>query len=581
MTGQDPQILVDRGSAPDGSALALMRIPFAFVQDRLLDTRSFISEANDRGYQVTLDDLRALHNHRLLLPLYRVSDTPVTGRAIDLPEIAASNPRGWAMAAAHSGKLRDCADEGYSAAWPYEAPRPPVSPGDERWWNGFLYSQWQLPELQHALNDYRALQWGWRWSADTRLADRDRRRTLALVALSTRYLPGVTGVIRSAGGEAHDDAWRFAHQVGVRELLNLSGFDPAQLKPQAETLLLQAGSRDPMIKWWPLIRQTGDRGWSKLRGAPLDCVWQRIAAEVMLRAHEELAESGDLDPLPDLTAVRFHSALHDRVTPRHDDAESLERALATLGLSPHPRVLLLVEGDTEMVHITQLLDQLGLNRPDQVRLQNCRGSDVNPQLITRYAVAPRLGPRRGGAQTVDVPPTALVVAMDPENRWRTEELRRIEKRRLMEAIRQEVQHQGGTISESDLQHLIHIFVWGQDSYELANFTDDELVSAVTRLAREQARGAADDRGWDETLRLAIAEARAQHRDIQAAIGPLRIREDKVRLAHILWPSLADKYQEELAVADVRTPVLQLMEDVRRLVNQLPTTSYVLQDSRDE
>jgi hypothetical protein len=269
------------------------------------------------------------------------------------------------------------------------------------------------------------------------------------------------------------------------------------------------------------------------------------------------------------------------VTPRHDDAESLERALAALGLSPHPRVLFLVEGETEMVHITQLLGELGLNRPDLVRLQNCRGSEINPQLITRYAIAPRLGPRRGGAQNVDVPPTALVIAMDPENRWRTEELRQSEKRRLMAAIRQEVQHQGGTISEADLEHLIHIFVWGQDSYELANFTDDELAAAVTRLAREQGRGVGEDPGWDETLRRALSEARVQHRDIQTAIGPLRIREDKVRLAHILLPSLADKYQQELAGGEVRTPVLQIIEVVRRLVNQLPTTSYVLRDDRDE
>jgi hypothetical protein len=98
----------------------------------------------------------------------------------------------------------------------------------------------------------------------------------------------------------------------------------------------------------------------------------------LLRAHEELAEAGVVAPLPDLIGKNWWTgwtALHDRVDSQRSGGKSLERALGAFGLSPHPKVLLLVEGDTEMLHLPRLLDLFGLNRPHLVRVQNCRSSN--------------------------------------------------------------------------------------------------------------------------------------------------------------------------------------------------------------
>jgi hypothetical protein len=58
-------------------ALALVCMPFTFTQDELLSTDNFLKAAKARGYELSLDDLQEFHSNRLLLPLYRVSDTPV------------------------------------------------------------------------------------------------------------------------------------------------------------------------------------------------------------------------------------------------------------------------------------------------------------------------------------------------------------------------------------------------------------------------------------------------------------------------------------------------------------------------
>src|SRR6266545_6804782 len=81
--GSQPANQTPQGNAATG-ALVLISMPFTFTQDELLNTDGFIRAAKARGFELTLEDLQALHNNRLLLPLYRVSDTPVIGRRIDV-----------------------------------------------------------------------------------------------------------------------------------------------------------------------------------------------------------------------------------------------------------------------------------------------------------------------------------------------------------------------------------------------------------------------------------------------------------------------------------------------------------------
>jgi hypothetical protein len=549
---------------PLGSSLALTSIPFIFTQDGLLGAGDFIKSAKERGYDLSLAGLQILHNHRLLLPLYRVSDTPVAGRRISVAPYGGSNVLGWTMQAAEDGRLRDCEAEGYSVAWPYEIPED-VDP--RAWWNGFVYSSWQLLEVPDVLNEYEWIKLDRLPPSRSRRARRTRQLILALSVLATNYLPGVLGRLSMPMGVEQDGVRKYRSGSDVQALLRLADFDPENLKKEAESLLLGCHN-EPLAKWLPLLRYASYKGWSLLRGKPLDSMWRRVAAEVLLRAHEDLAVMGAVEPLPDLTGATWHLPLHDRLTARFPETQTLERALAELGISPHPRVILLVEGETEMEQIPRLLAEFGITQPQQVRVQNTRSSKINAHLIARYGVTPRIGRRLGDRWLLDASPTALVIAMDPENDFATPAMCAEVERKLREAIREEVQYQDADIGEDELDFLVNIHVWGADRYELANFTDNELVPAITTLAARQVNSPVGLPTWEQDLRTELQAARAAHFDIKVPLGKMHVRENKPELAKLLWPVLRAKCEVEAASGTITMPVLKVVLDVVRLVDKM-------------
>ncbi len=189
-------------------------------------------------------------------------------------------------------------------------------------------------------------------------------------------------------------------------------------------------------------------------------------------------------------------------------------------------------------------------------------------MIARYGITPRVGRRLGGTWLLDASPTALVVAMDPENHFATPEMCADERRKLQKAIREEVRYQDADISQDDLDTLVSVHVWGNDKYELANFTDDELVPAIAQLAAADGAEAADSSTWERELRTYLQDARRLHLDIEAPLGRIKAPKDKIALADILWPVLRAKCERELAADTVDTPVLRVAMEVRRLVTKL-------------
>jgi hypothetical protein len=546
-----------------------------FTQDGLLGTGDFLKQAKERGIDLSLDGLRSLHRGGLLAPLYRVDDNAVEELRIDVEPTSGMNVRVWTIDAARTGRLRDSAQEGYSEEWPFERPAGVVNDDHHYWWNGYAYSPWQLLDLRHILDHHEAIEAGWHPGIDPQRVQRTRRVVCGLAALSPRFLPGVLGQMNIPPDMNEEGLWRFRRDGDTRQLLALAGFDAQNLRAEAEWLLGDAHTSDPLANWLPLIRHAGHRGWAKLKGLPLDCMWARIGAEVLLRAHEDLALDGYLEPLPNVAQLDWHVALHDRIAPTDNDGDSLERALGTFGLSPHPRVLLLVEGETEMDHVPRLLGEFGLTKPEQVRVQLCKGSSVNAHLVARYGITPRLGKKIGDIQLIDRTPTALVVAMDAENKFATAAKCGDERRKLQNAIREEIAFQGGEIGQADLDYLVEVRVWGEDKYELANFTDDELVPAITELASRQSNPRVISPTWEQELRSELQAARAAHSDIKVPMGRMRVREDKPELAKQLWPALAAKCAAELSATDIKTPVLALVVDVRQKVAMLSGGGYAL------
>ncbi|SMQ68380.1 hypothetical protein [Agreia sp. VKM Ac-1783] len=550
------------------STLPLLDVPFVFSQVQLLSSQQFRDEARSKWDQrVSIDDLETLHQLGLLVPLYRADDDQKP-EALPAPH---EDDHSKIARYAREGLIRDPQGEDASP-WPHCRPN---GVGDN-WWDGFFYSHWQLLGLRDALQQRENLRRVPNEDKGSRaFAARQRHEYLALAALSARFFPSIIGRVTYRDGAERETLLTARHDVDATARLSAASFPADRLRPTAEFLLSRAHAHDPMREWWDLARHSDASGWFRLRGGALEAVWQRIAAEVFLRAHDELASLGTLDSLPETGDPHMWHPLQERIG-LHHDSDGIHRSLARVGLSPEPSVVLVLEGQTEMVHIPALLDALGISKPQQVRVINQRTSSDRPNQLARY-VAPRLGRIRGNRQLIEAGPTALVVAMDAEGPiWGTPAARDRHLHELREIVRQEVAAQGGAVTDHELEILVQLHTWGDQKYELANFTDEELETAITQVLRANSKTERSETNWVARLRTDIEYARERELDIKVVFDRIQQQVSKVELAEALMPVLLAKLEHEDSSDHTHPPVLDLVFDLVTLVNRLSGGGYSLE-----
>jgi hypothetical protein len=249
----------------------------------------------------------------------------------------------------------------------------------------------------------------------------------------------------------------------------------------------------------------------------------------------------------------------------------MDAVLSQFGLVAYPRLLLLVEGETELIHLPRLLEEFASGQPEFIRVQWLGGDSVNPQLLARYVVTPRLGDRLGDGWLLDAPLTAMI-AIDQEGDWEAAEQRAKKARNIRKGIRKEVQLQGGDIDNDTLDFLIHIRTWGPAGcFELANFTDKELLDGLVattpknHLAKKPSR--------DEIADL-IAQVHQGGITLDTLIG--RCRTSKPLQ---LWPVLREKAEREIKSGTITTPVVQVLLYAVQVARKVHPQVRALRDPR--
>jgi len=120
-------------------------------------------------------------------------------------------------------------------------------------------------------------------------------------------------------------------------------------------------------------------------------------AEVLLQFYEDLVERGAAEPLPDLPWRLWHP-LFDRISDR--GGRDLDGELVHLGVSPHPGVVLVIEGETEDCLIPRIFDHLGLRRtPDLIHVLCLSGLRQATSARGRSHSRTIIGSRRATATT--------------------------------------------------------------------------------------------------------------------------------------------------------------------------------------
>jgi len=321
-----------------------------------------------------------------------------------------------------------------------------------------------------------------------------------------------------------------------------------------------------------------------LTGAALLAMDYREAAEILLLFREDLADHGQATVLPAMDGQVMRAQLSYR-------EPSLDGDLVKLGLSPHPRVVLAVEGDTEYTHVPLVWKELDYpDAPELVRLLNLRGVDHNLEKLAALAVTPlvgeRLPPGRPGWRLIK-PPTRLMIAVDPDGpRFGTPDAVAKTRATIMKDVLDSLTDQGVTNSNlPEIDTLVEIRTWPQSCYEYTHFTDDELADAIMTAHHTI-------NGWSrKELIGALAHWRQQGKDIKRVwksgkwdqsqgrpSGAWQYEVSKTELANVLWPILQARIDQARRGNLPVPPVAVVVRDAYYIAQQWRYHAFALSEA---
>jgi hypothetical protein len=569
-------------------------IGWAFTQNEPLSTGEFISQAERRGVFLDTGRLRQLYRHGVLVPFVYVS-----GRQVSPPaEPPGPEPGGGGTSlqrlryARDRGRLVDLGLMPFRPRLPFEKPDSVTS---RRWWNGLLYSKHQLlvlplaePLLDRVTHSRRGDHFLARLPEPDRAlaADAARLRSIAIIlaALEARYLPALDPEWMQLTGGSRDEWEHYRAGFDPTALSARLGYLPGQAGKDAEFLLRRARWLDPLPDtWMQLICHAPRKTRDDLTGAALLAMDHREAAEILLLFREDLAGHGQAAALPAMDGQAMRTRLSYR-------ERSLDEDLVELGLSPHPRVVLAVEGDTEYTHVPLVWKELDYpDAPELMRLLNLRGVDHNLEKLAALAVTPlageRLPPGRPGWLLIK-PPTRLIIAVDPDGpRFGTPDAVAKTRGTIMKDVLDSLTDQGVTNPNMlEIDTLVEIRTWPQSCYEYTHFTDDELADAIMTVHHTI-------NGWSrEELTGALAYWRQQGKDIKRVwksgkwdhsqgrpSGAWQYEVSKTELAKALWPVLQARIDQARRGNLPVPPVVAVVRDAYYIAQQWRYHSFALSE----
>jgi hypothetical protein len=574
-------------------------MPWALTQRQPLDTSAFIKEAEKRGVSLDIATLRELYRQRLLIPFVHITHQPVRPSAKPVePESPFGGTRltdlRWAR---DTGRLRDLSATPFMPSLPFERGKQK----SRGWWNGLLYSPYQLlalPTLGNVLAERTYQQRGKRRIArlprpDQMLLDlagRLRKTAIALTALEARYLPSLDPEWIQLNDVPDIADWEsYRARFDPLQMQAWLQYPSERLRQDAEWLLLRGHHVDPVgADWGRLMRRAPAKSWKDLKNASLIAQDDRIAAEILLRFYIQLASRGRAEPLPDLSATLGWHPLQDRLS---NHPGTLDEDLVRLGISPHPRVVLALEGDTEMDHAPRVWRALGFSEaPELIRLLNLETANRDLMKVAALTAAPLVSEKVGANQWNLIKPyTRLFVAVDPDEPFTTPERVARERTKILDEIKNVLKAQGVEHpNPAELTQLVEIRTWDAPCYEFAHFKDEELAEGIMEVHHTID-------GWtkDELIE-ALGYWRAKKKDIKRVwlsgrwdeqakkvTGKWEYEVSKVQLAEALWPTLVRKIQLYMVMEDAPVPpIVQVISDAYHLAQQWRYISFILTEVPD-
>lgn len=569
-------------------SLDVVEVPYAFTQLPLLTASAFLKEARERGLHLSESALESLHRAGLLVPLYRVRR--------DWRRVVGYERRGdehgaryLAHGTASTGaqvagllredRLRDPSQERFR---PWRHYRRDVA-GHTSSASYFLYSWHQLHAL-HAMQRplYQAVHRRERngsilvvpravaelWHERARTA-----RAVAIVAavLEPVHYSQIIGRLRLTGREDFADyySWRAGLQPG--EPLQRFGIEPSWLRERAGYLLSTANAIDPLGPWSELVAHADPSTWAQLRGDARAALDRRITAELLMLHHESLVRAG-LASAPPQPPPRSPTRFDHRLRRERP----IDEVLTEFGLSPHPSLLLIVEGSTERMLFPRVMQFFEIRtEEDFLAIHDAEGVDRDLSALVGYMAVRVGGVEPDGYHRLIRPPTRLLAVMDPEGKMATPAGREHQRQLWIDRLLAALPSQLRTREMRDqLEPLVEITTWTprEENFEFAHFTDRQLAHAIARIDTRRRRPSV------EVLVERVGYLRASRKNLDVLL-PDAV--SKVALADALWPVLRRKIAraDKRGMAE-RVPIVRVLDRALALAHELPRRHVVIGTSRD-
>jgi hypothetical protein len=576
------------------STTELIELPFAFaLRDReLLLPDKFREAMRARGVFVVEQQLEALHRARILVPFLRVARDP---REVAAAARSDPHPDGawhvtyWKPSRPDNIKEERAAGRVYDPALekfaPWSTYRGRLRGGVPYDKSVFLYAPHQLVSLPLVRDLLQNLTWrrgqsvGWlKANPHVRsiwLAEAERRREIALAAsaIEPAYYSRVIGWLRLRGSDEPEAYHRWRQKLPLQRLLRWLGINGAWLLTAAEELLQRANAIDPLGEWWEVVAQGDPDKWPKLSGAARSAMDLRVAGEVLLRYHDDLVEAGKAKPLP-AAPERWPRPLDYRLKPRR----SIDALLTEFGLSPHPRLVLVLEGPTELLLVPRVMQFFGMRiGGDFIALESAEGADRDLSPLFAY-LAPRFNePRDERYVRFERRPSRFLVVLDPEGKVPTAEARERRRQDWIDRIMRTLPAELKTPDRFDvvreqMEQFVFVETWRprrSESFEFAHFTDLELAEVIHALDARTTRKPSVER-----LREAVANVRAKRGSLDPILDPAGI--EKPDHAEPLWPKLERRLiRAEARGTTRRIPVVRVIDRAIHLAHEWTGRNVVI------
>ena len=574
------------GVATTRTSLDVLSREMPFTQTPILEPRDFVREAGRRGVQLDESLLEDLHRHRMLVPFYWAH--PGSSRSQDIVDISNSRiadlgnsgigPR--LVRPAGNGEVTDPEHSRFRlwARTNEKQVQPDPHPG-------IYYSRHQLLLLPHirryieqhqtnfvgrgprSLRSYRRLDPAFMPDAGYEVACSEwRSLAVILSSLDTLVLPELYRKI------SWPEQWRQVRDAfdahAAFQWLGLARADAHEL---VKRLLWNAKQLDETGELYDLIRRATPDTWEALSGRTLMAHDLRVAAEIVARVVEmaegvEVTDDCEGDPIG-----------AQRLATRGRD---LEEILTSNGLSPHPSLVVIVEGETEKRLFPRVMESLGAPlRADRILVENREGLDQPIHLLARYAARPLLGNTFDKWVFLVRPPTRVLVLADPEKDYADEKMRDRQRDLIKESIVKELPADLHTDLLAEGTELVTVRSWPGGPFEFSHFSDEELADGLLAMAIGEYPG---DR--HELIRR-IGKERAKPHATKKRKGPdvATVWEEwipdygfsKQKFADQMWPVLEAQVRDAVSRGTANPPIMEAAIEAQRL-SRLPRERVVVE-----